>query len=135
RLRFDHGPGRASRRQAIEGFDLQNDQGFGEETAALYDAQRGYLLVQYNHFGVRPGSMQQYLSMFNQNAARAYEFRVKLDETSELRLAQKHILKKITFKVAAGKMTAAQRAAGVGLISAIDLSDSLHGESVEVTVS
>lgn len=135
RLRFEHGPGRANRHDPIQGFDLAGDEGFGEETAALYDPGTGYMLIQYNHFGVRAGAIQEYFSVFSGALARSYEFRVKMDESSEIRLAQKHILKKIHFKVAAAKMTAQQRQAGVSLSRAIDLSDALHGETIEVTIT
>lgn len=135
RLRFEHGPGKASRTQEIEGFELGSEEGFGEETAALYDPKTGYILIQYNHFGVRAGSIQHYFSFFNTNAARSYEFRVKLDNSSELKLAQKQILTKIHFKVAAANMTSQQRHAGVSLGRALDLSDSLNGQSIEVVVS
>jgi hypothetical protein len=135
RLRFEHGPGRANRSEPIEGFDLQNDDGFGEETAALYDPAARYMLVQYNHFGVRAGAIQDYLSFFDKASSQSYELRVKLDGTAEQRLAQKQILKKIVFKVAPAHMTQTQRNAGVSLERAIELSDNLQGQSIEISIS
>lgn len=135
RLRFAHGPGKASRTAPVQGFNLGANEGFGEETAALYDPRTKYLLVQYNHHGVRASTIKDYFSLFNVGQSRSYEFRVKLDDTSEARLAQKQVLTKISFKVAPASMTASQRSANVGLGKALDLNDALSGQSVEVTVS
>jgi hypothetical protein len=135
RLRFAHGPGKASKTQAIQGFALTENEGFGEETAALFDPSSGYILVQYNHFGVRASSMRDYLACFVAGQIRDYEFRVKFDETSEAKLAQKQILTKIHFKIAPASMTATQRSADIGLGMALDMNDSVHGQSVEVIIS
>jgi hypothetical protein len=53
KIRFEHGPGKASREDPIESFELDADQGFGEETAVLYDPRRQAMLIQYNHYGAR----------------------------------------------------------------------------------
>lgn len=135
RLRFEHGPGKASRTAPVQGFTLGENEGFGEETAALYDPGRGYLLVQYNHFGVRASSIRDYLSFFIAGQIRDYEFRAKFDDASEAKLAQKQILTKIHFKIAPTNMTDAQRAANVGLGQALELNDSVRGQSVEVVIS
>lgn len=135
RLRFEHGPGKASRTDPVEGFPLAADEGFGEETAALYDPTRGYMLVQYNHHGVRASTIRDYLSFVMPGELRSYEFRVKFDETAEARLAQKQIITKLHFKLAPASMTDAQRAANVGLGRALELNDSLQGQTVEVVIS
>lgn len=135
RLRFAHGPGKASRTHPVIGFPLTVNEGFGEETAALYDPTTGYMLVQYNHYGVRAPSIRDYFSFFNAGQSREYEFRVKLDEAAEAKLAQKQIITKIRFKVAPAAMTQNQRTANVGLGQALALNDSLNGQSVEIIVS
>lgn len=135
RLRFAHGPGKASRTHPVVGFPLTANEGFGEETAALYDPTTGYMLLQYNHHGVRAPSIRDYFSFFNTGQSRSYEFRVKLDQAAEAKLAQKQIITKIHFKVAPAAMTQTQRAANVGLGRALELNDSLSGQSVEIIVS
>jgi hypothetical protein len=60
---------------------------------------------------------------------------MKLDGSSEERLAQKQILTKINFKVAPAAMTASQRTANVGLGQALALNDSVAGQTVEITIS
>jgi hypothetical protein len=54
------GPGRASRDAPIVNFDLAANEGFGEETAAVFDANTGYMALQYNHRGPRSGRIQGY---------------------------------------------------------------------------
>lgn len=60
----DSGPGRAKRDEKIQGFDLGEDEAFGEMTAALYDPTTNFIVVQYNHYGPRAGSIAIYLSEF-----------------------------------------------------------------------
>jgi hypothetical protein len=137
KLRFEHGPGKAGRSSPIEGFDLTDDEGFGEETAALYDPQSCYMIVQYNHHGVRAGAIEEYLSAYVHDAQRvvAYQLRIKLDDTADVRLAQKQLLKKIHFKVAPAQITTAHRNSNVGLGRALDFNDGYAGDDLEIIIS
>ena len=58
--RWYNGPGLSSRGQLTKDFSITDDDGFGEETAAVL-APNGLFAVQYNHFGARPGSIRAYL--------------------------------------------------------------------------
>jgi hypothetical protein len=137
KMRFDHGPGRVGKNTAIAGFDLGADEGFGEETAALYDADTGYMVVQYNHHGVRASAIESYFNILDHDpgAVGGYEMVIKLDTTSEIRLAQKNLITKLHFKIAPGKMTAAHRAANVSLDQVLRLNSEQHGNTIEVTIS
>lgn len=137
KIRFEHGPGKAGRAAAIEGFELGADEGFGEETAALYDPAHAVLLVQYNHFGVRAGTIQQYLSLYNYEAEviRSYELLMRMDDNAEIRYANKQLIKKLHFKIAPPKMTRGQRQGNVSLGRSLDVSDSLGAESIEIVVT
>lgn len=135
KIRFDHGPGKASRVAPIEGFDLEEDEGFGEETAALFDARHRVMLIQYNHYGVRSSTMQNYFNLYDDEAPRGYELNIRLDDATEARFAKKQILTKIRFKIAPPKMSAEQRLAGVRLTRALELNDELRGANIEVAIS
>lgn len=135
KLRFEHGPGKASRTEPIEGFELDDNQGFGEETAALYDPQTHHLLVQYNHHGPRAGKIQEYFSMYSNDQSRIYELQIRLDETSDIRLAQKQIINKLHFKVAPSSISETHRRGNVSLGRSIELSENLDGQTIEVIVS
>lgn len=135
KLRFEHGPGKISRDAAIEGFELEEDQGFGEETAALFDPASQHLLIQYNHNGPRSGRIEEYFCNYENAVVDKYALHIVLDDTANVRLAQKDIITKIQFKVASPRITAAQRAANVPLSRVIDMANNMNGETVDVTIS
>lgn len=137
KFRDTHGPGKAARNTAIRGFDLQPEEYFGEETAALYDPERKYLLLQYNHNGVKSTPISLYLNNFFQDDRRVanYEFRMKLDEASEVKLAKKQHITKMHFKIAPMKFTAAHRAEGVSLDRVLAFSNNHDGASIEITIA
>ncbi|TFW01523.1 hypothetical protein E4K72_14190 [Oxalobacteraceae bacterium OM1] len=136
KLRFEHGPGKVGTTTPIEGFALNDDEGFGEETAALYDPQTKYMIVQYNHHGVRAASIQEYFSTYflDPNQVSAYQLRIQLDGTADARLAHKRVLTKLQFKVAPPQITAAHRNANVGLSRALDFNDRFDGANLEVVI-
>lgn len=137
KMRFDHGPGKVGRTTAIEGFDLTDDQGFGEEAAALFDPASGYLCVQYNHHGVRASAMQDYFNqmLVNPNNVTAYELRMKLDSSADVQLAQKQFITKVSYKIAPGDLSPALRNANVGLASALSMNEQQGGNTLEMTIS
>jgi len=135
KLRFEHGPGKISRKAMIEGFELEKDQGFGEETAVLFDPETHHILIQYNHNGPRAGTIEEYLCTYDHGTVGKYSFHVVLDDTANLRLAQKEIIKKIHFKVAAPRITEAQRNGNVPLGRVLDMANNLDGETVEIVIS
>lgn len=135
KLRFDNGPGKISREQPIEGFVLGEDEGFGEETGALYDPTTRHILLQYNHHGPRSASIQEYLSIVSPDITRTYEFWVQMDQTAEARLAQRQIIKKLHFKIAPPKLTPEMRRTGVSLERALELNDMVQGDTIEVILS
>ncbi|MDP9651127.1 DUF6731 family protein [Paraburkholderia caledonica] len=137
KIRYENGPGKASRDELIEGFDLDADQGFGEETAALYDPRRNVILIQYNHHGVRSGIIKNYFALYghDQNRAGSYEFQIRMDDMADMRYAQKEVITKLHFKVAPPRMTNAQRAGNVSLQRSLEVSDSLGAATIEVVIS
>lgn len=136
KLRFDHGPGKVGRTTAIEGFDLSVDQGFGEETAALYDPASVYLAVQYNHHGVRASAMQDYFNQMldNPDNITAFMLQMKLDSSADVKLAQKQFITKVSYTVAPAQLTAALRDADVGLARALAINELQGGSKMELTI-
>jgi hypothetical protein len=137
KFRDTHGPGKAAKDAAIQGFDLQPEDFFGEETAALYDPATNHLLLQYNHNGVKSSPIEMYINTFfaEYRGLSSYQFRIKLDQTSELRLARKQHVTKIHFKIAPLKVTSAHRQSGVSLDRMLELSDKHASETIEITIS
>ena len=60
----ESGPGRAKLDDKTKGFKLKVDERFGEMTALLYDPKTHFVVIQYNHYGPRPGAIAEYLSEF-----------------------------------------------------------------------
>jgi hypothetical protein len=83
---------------------------------------------------VRSGTIKEYFSQFDHGTSQVYDLLPKLDDASERRLAQKQVLKKVTFKVDGAHM-ANVRQAGVSLERAMELNNGLRGQMIEVTVS
>jgi hypothetical protein len=136
KMRMDHGPGKVGLTTAIEGFALAADEGFGEETAVLYDPDTDYAVVQYNHHGVRGATLQRYLSTYDQrDPSTGYELVLKLDETSEAKLAGKDYVTKVHFKIAPLQITAAHAANNVSLTRALALNDDQSGSTIELTIA
>lgn len=135
KLRFENGPGKVSREEALKGFELDDDEGFGELTSALYDPATGYILIQYNHHGPRAGAIAQYFTHICPPLQCAFEFHVCLDKTAEARLASKSIIKKLHYKVAPFQISGAMRSGNVSLDRSLDLNDKLGGQSIEVIIS
>ena len=134
-MRFENGPGKISKAIPIEGFDLAANEGFGEETAAMFDEKSGYFLVQYNHHGPRANAIAEYLSMCMKSETTVFSFQVKLKETAEARLHNKPLISKIHCKIASPSMSSSLRKQGAGLNSALSLSDNLDGKSIEIIIS
>ncbi|GFE96549.1 DUF6731 family protein [Gluconobacter sp. Gdi] len=62
--RRNSGPGKMLEDAPMEDFELKDGQGFGEETAALYDKDTSILVMQYNHYGPRISSISNYFFQF-----------------------------------------------------------------------
>lgn len=135
RLRFDHGPGRVHRSRPIRGFNLRQHEGFGEETAALYDPVSHYMLIQYNHHGVRAGKIQEYICEFVHDPPYAFELIPKYDEETERRLQRKTIFRRLDFKIATRGMNAGDRRAGIALTDAIEMGNRFGAEDITISLS
>ena len=135
RMRFENGPGKISRDDPIEAFDLGDEDGFGEETAVLFDPVTQHMLIQYNHNGARAGKIEEYLCCYDGAIVGKYSLHVVLDRSATARLSQKAIINKLHFKVAPPRITASQRNNNVSLQRAVELADNLDGETVEVIIS
>jgi len=135
RIRTNHGPGKVGRDTEVEGFDFEDEEGFGEETAALYDPTTGYILIQYNHFGVRAGAISDYLSAFDGTTNNLYTFKPKFDEDVERRLLNQGITKKIRFSLDVTRMSAQDRQRGRALSEAIEYGRSNGADKIKVEIS
>lgn len=135
RLRDTHGPGKASINKPIEGFHLGTDEFFGEETAALFIPATNWIIVQYNHFGVRPGQMALYFSHYKQDVANAYDFAIRLDQDVERRFRKQQHLRRISLAVDLNRMSSSDRTSGESLAQIARLGSALGANKLNVTLS
>ncbi|HCG6534506.1 TPA: hypothetical protein NJ249_004131 [Vibrio parahaemolyticus] len=135
RIRTDHGPGNVTRNNPIRGFAIDEDGGFGEETAALYDPNSGYMLIQYNHYGVRAGIIAEYFSQYDQDMVNIYTLKPKFDEDVERRLMNKTITKKLAFTIDVSRMTARDREEGQALSDAIAYGHNTGADKIKIEIS
>lgn len=135
RIRTDHGPGSVTRDEPIQGFEIDEDGGFGEETAALYDPETDYILIQYNHFGVRAGVIAEYFSQYDTDEVNIYSFKPKFDEDVERRLLNKTITKKLAFTIDVTRMTAQDRRDGHALSDAISYGRNTGADKLKIEIS
>ena len=65
KARGGHGPGRMSRTQALQDISLRDVEEFGEDTGMAFDPRTNYVVIQYNHYGPRERSVEDYLYAFD----------------------------------------------------------------------
>mgnify|MGYP000048732862 CR=1 FL=1 len=135
RIRTSNGPGKVGRDSEVEGFEFDEEEGFGEETAALYDPSSGYILVEYNHFGVRAGAIADYLSAYDGTEISLYTFKPKYDEDVERRLLNHGITRKISFCLDITRMSEQDRQRGRALSEAIDYGRQNGADKIKVEIS
>lgn len=136
KIRMHHGPAKAGLDTPVEGFDLGDDEGFGEETAFLFDPNTGYAVLQYNHHGPWPSAIAEYLGMFIHDDPVIIEFAPKLDPTVHAKIKRAKIVKKFALTVAPKCLGEEDYQQQGSLGSAIEqLSTHADAERLEIVVS
>lgn len=134
KLRFDHGPGRVGENEAITGFDLEDNEGFGEETALVYCPATGYAAIQYNHYGPRHALIEDYLRLMGGSAFDA-EILPKYDEELQNKVRSMTLYRKLELSICPRNLTESDYRRGVPLKEAIELSKNSGADNVEITLS
>ena len=116
--RVQNGPGHSRRGQLTADFDLGEDAGFGEQTAAILSSDH-YMAVQYNHYGVRPSAIATYLGRFLPDGAFVV-LRPVLTDDAFARLQRSHKQTRLDFAINASEITESM-AGQVGLAEALQL--------------
>ncbi len=135
RFRSDHGPGRVGENAEVQGFDFEDGESFGEETAVLYDPKTNYIIIQYNHSGVRAAAIANYFNLYKDMDNNQYSFKPKYDDDVERRLLKQGITRKLAYTLDVGKMSAADRASGQSLSSVIDYGRGEGADKIKVEIS
>lgn len=134
-FRNQHGPGRGSHSQPVQGFTFNDGESFCEQTACLYDPTKGYLTLQYNHHGVRSTAIQDYFSTYLDDPDFSFELLPKYDDDTMRRFNNKVSTKRVEFTVDTRFMTEADRKANVSLNKALSIGDESGGEKISIQIS
>lgn len=111
------GPGLAKATAKTTGFNLGRDESFGEMTAVLYDPKTSFVVVQYNHYGPRPGSIAAYISLFQQ--ANHIVFQHKLKSNVHAEIDKKQFNTSVSFAYSLAALTPDHKKA-LGILAALD---------------
>ena len=138
--RIRNGPGYSEKGQPTADFALGPLAGFGEQAAAIWSPQ-GYLAVQYNHHGVRPAGIRDYLEGFLRllpsNPARppSLAFEPVLDPIVFVKLAKSRTKMRLECAIAADAITEGMAEGNVALGAALKLHNQTSAARVEISVS
>lgn len=136
KIRMHHGPAKAGLETPVQGFDLESDEGFGEETAMVYDPKTGYAVVQYNHHGSWPSAIAEYVGLFVHTSPTLVDFVPKLDAAVHAKIRRASIVKKLTLAIAPKALSDDDYAQQAGLTSGIrEIATQSNAERLEITIS
>jgi hypothetical protein len=135
KLRFDGGPGKAKRNTPTKSFDLEDDEGFAEETAMLFEPTTGYMIAQYNHHGPRSATIEEYLSIYDSEMPNHYQLNIQLKHDAQARLAEKKLFSRLLLKVAPARLTEHYKHANVALTTLLNRhQEEFGGDYVSITI-
>lgn len=130
--RVQNGPGHSRRGQPTADFDLGQDAGFGEQTAAILSPGR-YMAVQYNHYGVRSSAIGTYLSHFLRNGA-FVNLKPVLTDDAFARLQRSSVQTRLEFAFNASEITESM-ASQVGIAQALALRSATGAGHINISLS
>jgi hypothetical protein len=134
--RTQSGPAKVSIDQPATGFQLAPDEGFGEETAFLWDPSNDWCVIQYNHHGARPKSMVEYLGNFDPSNHAELGLIPKLDQQVHSKIMSKKLVTKFTVSVAAQEASDYDYGFGESVNNGISrMKSSTGAERIEFTIS
>lgn len=135
KIRMDHGPAKGGLRKEVQGFDLDDDEGFCEETGVLLNLETKMMIAQYNHHGARVGAIVEYLSHFDHTAAWSTSADPVLDQSIEHRLKSKTIFNKFELAFYQREFTKSELDQNRPLALAAEAAASAGANKVNVTFS
>lgn len=134
--RVENGPGYSKKGKPTEDFQLEDDAGFGEQAAAIWS--KGYLAVQYNHYGVRPSTIRGYLQEILHNQKSDQPDLLSMipvtDDKAYARFLGSQYQTKLSFAVYPNTISK-EMPDNVGLVTALELRETTSAAKVEISIS
>lgn len=135
KIRMDHGPAKAGEGLPVTGFELETNEGFGEETALLWDSSNDWCILQYNHYGVRASAIAEYFSLYVHDAPVNLILHPKIDDNIHSKIRAKRLVNKLSFSVAAKEISDADYDNGASLGSATKILKRTDADHIEITIT
>lgn len=136
--RIQNGPGYSQRGAQTTDFPLADGAGFGEQTAAIWSPS-GHLAVQYNHHGVRPGTIRDYLCLFlradTDDSIPVLSLLPVVAADVYVRLRDSAVQTRIECAIDTSRLTEESAANHVALQSMLRLRDETHAGKATLTLS
>ena len=134
--REDNGPGHSVSGKETEDFSLENDAGFGEQTAFVYHPEKEYLAVQYNQYGPRAASIAKYFSEFSTDDEEPgnFDWKPVFDDNIMQKLQRSKSKTKLSYKLDMSSVSK-EMSREIGIEHAYDLWKKYDAAIIEITVS
>lgn len=127
-------PSKASTSGEVTNFDLEDNEGMGEEAAFLYDSKNHILAIQRNRYSLTVNSFAYYLNKFNTNNEEI-EFLPIISENTLERLRKLDSITKFQLKVSGISNPEHFKNSGLAPGKVIDLLDEFEAPQLSLEIS
>ena len=135
KIRTKHGPSKAGENVPVQGFELGPSDGFGEETAIVWNTTNDWCVLQYNHHGCRSKSIAEYLAHYVHAAPIEMHFHPKIDDDIHAKILHKKLVNKVSFSIAPKEVSDADYDCGAALGVATKILKNTDADHVEVVIT
>ena len=111
------GPGKTGQSAPVSPIGLRDDEYFAHETAALYDQERGIILLESGLFGMGPGAIKTYFRQFDRNCIISLCRHLDPEATAKARSFQ--VFRELHLQVSMGEVSELERRLGTGVIQSL----------------
>lgn len=133
RIRMNALPAKASLSGTISPFDLDDDEGIGEETAFYYNIPRRIAVIQRNKFGVTAPQIAHYFTVKTGLGTLVFD---PIFETGTMtRYASMQNVRKFEVAIAGKQNPQIFNALQAGLSSTVDIIQAMNAPCVDITIS
>lgn len=132
RIRMTHGPAKGGLETPIVGFELREDEGFCEESGALYVPSFNLFVVQYNHAGIKSNRMIEYISDFYHDRRTSFRIDPLIRNDIRERLRSKEIITKLELKMRPSMITDEDRRNNISVALAAQSAEEAEAAYVSI---
>lgn len=124
------GPGRTGQSAPVSPIGLRDGEYFAHETAALYDPERGILILETGVGGMGPGAIKTYFREFSPDCVVSLPRRIDQDAAARARRFQ--VYRRLHLQVSMGPVSEYERRLGTGVLQS--LGDGYHAQLIDIVL-